>query len=59
MAKKIVPESEFIINPDGSAFHIHVRPDQLTDRIIMCGTFEIPVGASYDEIINIITKERN
>ena len=28
------------------------------DRIIMCGTFEIPVGASYDEIINIITKER-
>ncbi|MBR4182450.1 MAG: hypothetical protein IKQ56_01375 [Lachnospiraceae bacterium] len=29
------------------------------DRIIMCGTFEIPVGASYDEIINIITKERN
>ena len=37
MAKKIVPESEFIINPDGSAFHIHVRPDQLTDRIIMCG----------------------
>ena len=37
MAKKIVPESEFIINPDGSAVHIHVRPDQLTDRIIMCG----------------------
>lgn len=37
MAKKIVPDSEFIINPDGSAFHIHVRPDQLTDRIIMCG----------------------
>ena len=37
MAKKFVPDSEFIINPDGSAFHIHVRPDQLTDRIIMCG----------------------
>ena len=34
---RIIPPSEFIINPDGSAFHIHLRPDQLTDRIIMCG----------------------
>ncbi|MCI5783959.1 MAG: nucleoside phosphorylase [Bacteroidales bacterium] len=36
MAKVIAP-SEFIINSDGSAFHIHVRPDQLTDRIILVG----------------------
>ena len=36
MAKFIAP-SEFIINSDGSAFHIHVRPDQLTDRIILVG----------------------
>ena len=36
MAKIIAP-SEFIINSDGSAFHIHVRPDQLTDRIILVG----------------------
>lgn len=34
---RIIPPSEFIINPDGSAFHIHVLPEQLTDRIIMCG----------------------
>ena len=34
---RIIPPSEFIINPDGSAFHIHVKPEQLTDRIIMCG----------------------
>ena len=36
MAKFIAP-SKFIINSDGSAFHIHVRPDQLTDRIILVG----------------------
>ena len=36
MAKFIAP-SELIINPDGTVFHIHLRPDQLTDRIIMCG----------------------
>ncbi|MBD5191811.1 MAG: nucleoside phosphorylase [Bacteroidales bacterium] len=34
---KIIAPSELIINPDGSVFHIHLRPDQLTDRIIMCG----------------------
>lgn len=34
---RIIPPSELIINPDGSAFHIHVKPEQLTDRIIMCG----------------------
>ena len=36
MAKVIAP-SEFIINSDGSAFPLHVRPDQLTDRIILVG----------------------
>lgn len=34
---KIIPPSEFIINPDGSVFHLHLRPDQLTDRIILVG----------------------
>ena len=32
-----IPDSEFIINDDGSAFHIHVKPEQLTDNIIVCG----------------------
>lgn len=37
MTKKIIPDSELIINPDGSVFHIHLRPDQLKDNIIVCG----------------------
>ncbi len=37
MNKKIIPESELIINPDGSVFHLHLRPEQLTDRIILVG----------------------
>ena len=37
MAKKNIPESELIINPDGSVFHIHLRPEQLPDRIILVG----------------------
>ncbi len=34
---RIIPESELIINPDGSVFHLHLRPEQLTDRIILVG----------------------
>ena len=32
-----IPESELIINGDGSAFHIHLRPEELADRIIVFG----------------------
>lgn len=37
MPDKIIPPSELIINPDGSVFHLHLRPDQLTDNIILVG----------------------
>lgn len=32
-----IPESELIINSDGSVFHIHIRPDQLADKVILVG----------------------
>lgn len=32
-----IAESELIINGDGSIFHLHIRPDQLADRIILVG----------------------
>lgn len=32
-----IPESELIINGDGSAFHIHIRPEQLADIVILVG----------------------
>ncbi len=35
--QRIVPPSQLIINDDGSAFHIHLRPDQLRDNIILVG----------------------
>lgn len=34
---KIIPASELIINPDGSVFHLHLKPEQLTDNIILVG----------------------
>ena len=35
--KKIIAPSELIINADGSVFHLHLTPEQLTDRIILVG----------------------
>jgi uridine phosphorylase len=32
-----IPESELIINGDGSAFHIHLRPEELADNVILFG----------------------
>lgn len=35
--KKHFPSSELIINEDGSVFHLHVKPEQLADKIILVG----------------------
>lgn len=35
--KKYFAPSELIINEDGSVFHLHVRPEQLADKIILVG----------------------
>lgn len=35
--KKYFPASELIINSDGSVFHLHVKPEQLADKVILVG----------------------
>ena len=37
MEKKYFAESELIINEDGSIFHLHVKPEQLADKVILVG----------------------
>ena len=37
MAKKHFPSSELIINSDGSIFHLHLKPEQLADIVILVG----------------------
>ena len=37
MSTKKIKPSEMIINPDGTIFHLHLLPSQLTDRIILVG----------------------
>ena len=37
MERKTFAPSELIINEDGSCFHLHLRPEQLADRVVLVG----------------------
>ena len=42
------PESELIINKDGSIFHLHLKPEQIADNVILVGDpGRVPLVASH------------
>ena len=50
--KKYFPSSELIINEDGSVFHLHVKPEQLADKVILVGDpGRVALVASHFELI--------
>lgn len=50
---RVIPPSELIINDDGSAFHIHLKPEQLRDNIIFVGDpGRVDMVASYFDSID-------
>lgn len=54
-----IPESELIINSDGSAFHLHIKPEQLSDKIIMMGDpGRVTVTASFFDSIECDIQSR-
>lgn len=58
--ERIIPPSELIINEDGSAFHIHLTPDQLRDHIIFVGDpGRVDMVASYFDSVdyNVTSRE--
>lgn len=48
----MIAPSELIINADGTIFHLHLKPEQLSDRIIMVGDPERVnrIAACFDKI---------
>lgn len=56
---RIIPESELIINSDGSVFHLHLKPEQLSDKIIMMGDPErVSLTASFFDSIEYDIQSR-
>ena len=50
MEKKYFAPSELIINEDGSAFHLHIKPEQLAEKVILVGDpGRVETVASYFE----------
>lgn len=49
---RTIPSSELIINDDGSIFHLHLRPEQMADTVILVGDpgRVALVAARFDQI---------
>lgn len=59
MEKKIIEPSELIINADGSVFHLHLLPEQLTDRIILVGDpGRVDMVASFFDTVDFEVSSR-
>ena len=37
MQQRVIAPSELIINGDGTIFHLHLKPEQLADTVILVG----------------------
>ena len=37
MQNRIIPSSELIINADGTIFHLHLKPEHISDKVILVG----------------------
>ncbi len=52
-------ETDLIINPDGSSYHLHIRPDQVPDRIILVGDPErVPKVSQFFDRVDIKIHKR-
>lgn len=56
---KQIEESELIINEDGSIFHLHLKPEQIANDIILVGDPKrVKIVSKYFESIEHIIKNR-
>jgi len=53
-----IPASELIINPDGSIYHLHLKPEQLAHTVITVGDPErvAAVTAHFDTIFHTVQR---
>lgn len=59
MTPAYFPASELIINGDGSIFHLHLRPEQLADRVILVGDpGRVPLVARHFDTVEYEVQSR-
>ena len=56
---RIIPPDQLPINADGSIFHLHLKPEQLADKVVMMGDPErVPVVAAFFDSIEFDQQSR-
>jgi len=56
---KRIAESELILNDDGSIFHLHLKPEQLADKVILVGDpGRVKLAAAYFDSIECEVESR-
>lgn len=56
---RLLPPDQLPINADGSVFHLHLKPEQLADKIVMMGDpGRVPVVAAFFDSIEIDQQSR-
>lgn len=54
-----IAESELILNDDGSIFHLHIKPEQLADKVILVGDpGRVKMAATYFDSIECEVESR-
>lgn len=54
-----IKSSELIINPDGSVFHLHLKPEHLADTVILVGDpGRVELVASYFDSVELTISNR-
>jgi uridine phosphorylase len=56
---RTIPPDQMPVNSDGSIFHLHLKPEQLADKVVMMGDPErVPVVAGYFDTIEFDLQSR-
>ena len=56
---RIIPPDQLPINSDGSIFHLHLKPEQLADKVVMMGDPDrVPIVAAYFDSIEFDQQSR-
>ncbi len=54
-----IPESELIINPDGSIFHLHLHPEDIGNTILLVGDQgRVEMVSSYFDKVEVVKQNR-
>ncbi len=54
-----IKESELVVNPDGSIYHLHLTPDELADNVLLVGDpGRVPVVSKYFDTVELRRENR-